>query len=125
MPPDTTFLNLYMTLEISRPSAGSVIAKSMITPQKCRKCWNGKRSILAKLERSLTTLSDLRMNLLIMMAKRNIRTQTELERITGVSRVTLWKILRGKDRVSLHTIERLSRGLNCDITDLLESRKVV
>ncbi len=70
-------------------------------------------------------MNDLSRNLLIQMAKRDIRTIKELEKLTGVSRVTLSKILNGYESVSLTTIIRLCHGLDCDVCDLVRVKEVV
>lgn len=64
-------------------------------------------------------------NLLMLMAKRNVRTVTELHQLTGVSRVTLSKVLNGKvDSISLSTIIRICQGLNCEVGELVKVQKV-
>jgi DNA-binding Xre family transcriptional regulator len=64
-------------------------------------------------------------NLLIVMAKNNIRTISELQKRTGISRVTLSKILNGKaESISLNTVVRICHGINCDVSDLVKVKKV-
>lgn len=64
-------------------------------------------------------------NLLIVMAKKNIRTIRELHEMTGISRVTLSKILNGKaDSLSLNTVIRICNGIGCDVQDLVKIEEV-
>lgn len=70
-------------------------------------------------------MNELGTNLLILMARKDIRTQLELEKLTGVSRNTISKILRGKHKtVTVDTLTRLCKGLDCDITDLISIKQV-
>ncbi|WP_455920497.1 helix-turn-helix domain-containing protein [Priestia megaterium] len=65
-------------------------------------------------------------NLLVVMAQKNVRTILELQELTGVSRVTLGKILNGKtENVSLSTLVRICKGLDCEISDLVKIKVVV
>ncbi|MCM3774004.1 helix-turn-helix transcriptional regulator [Priestia aryabhattai] len=65
-------------------------------------------------------------NLIVLMAKKNIRTILELQERTGVSRVTLGKIINGKtENVSLSTLVRICKGLDCDVSDLVKIKVVV
>lgn len=70
-------------------------------------------------------MTELGTNLLILMARKDIRTQLELEKLTGVSRNTISKILRGKQKtVTVDTLTRLCKGLDCDITELISIEQV-
>lgn len=58
--------------------------------------------------------------------KSNLRSHSELEKKSGVSRTTISRILNGKKkRVSLNTIVRLSNALECDVTDLIPSKQII
>lgn len=74
----------------------------------------------------LINAAELRLNLLVWMARSEIRTQKELARLSGVSRPTISKIMNGKATgVSLHTLSRLSKPLQCHVTDLINVKEVV
>lgn len=60
------------------------------------------------------------------LKRSDIRSQVELEQLSGVSRTTISRILNGKKkRVSLNTIVRLSAALECDVTDLIPSKQII
>jgi DNA-binding Xre family transcriptional regulator len=56
---------------------------------------------------------------MIQMARRGMNKKEMVEK-SGVSSVTLSKILKGKtDGISLTTVIRICRGLDCDVNDLI------
>jgi DNA-binding Xre family transcriptional regulator len=82
--------------------------------------------ILAHYESGLIEMNEqLKTNLLVIMAQKDIRTVTSLSEITGISRPTLTKIIKGKAKsLSTATLLRLCEGLEIDVTQLLSERKV-
>ena len=77
-------------------------------------------------ENGLIVMNEqLKYNLLVIMARKDIRTVTKLSELTGISRPTLTKITKGNAKsLSTATLARLCEGLNIDISDLLSEKKV-
>lgn len=69
-------------------------------------------------------MSDLSLNLRVMMVKRNFKTITQLSEESGISRPTLTKIIRRNGDCSLATLIRLCETLKCDLTDLITIDRV-
>ncbi|MBA3491169.1 MAG: helix-turn-helix transcriptional regulator [Rubrobacteraceae bacterium] len=44
---------------------------------------------------------------------------SDLAKRSGLSRAAVWQLERGKNGPTLHTMEKLARGLGCEVTDLL------
>ncbi len=54
------------------------------------------------------------------MAKKNIRSYSELSRLTGISYRTVYKFGNGKSqRFDAETMERLCKVLECELKDLI------
>lgn len=55
-----------------------------------------------------------------MMWKRKIKSVNQLSKLTGLSRQTLTRLIKGEaDRIGLDTLETLCNVLECDVTDLI------
>ncbi|GIN88678.1 hypothetical protein J6TS2_50640 [Heyndrickxia sporothermodurans] len=70
----------------------------------------------------------IRNNLNIIMAKRNIRSYSELSRISNVSYGAIYKFALGKSqRFDANVMEKLCNTLNCDLPDLIyfEKKEVI
>lgn len=61
----------------------------------------------------------LKNNLRVLMAKNNIRSMSELERVSGVSRQVLDRLEKGKTkRLDFDTVLKLCDVFDCEIGDL-------
>jgi len=59
-----------------------------------------------------------------MMWKRKIKSVNQLSKLTGLSRQTLTRLIKGEaDRIGLDTLETLCNVLECDVTDLIVRKK--
>lgn len=67
-----------------------------------------------------------KLNLAPLMANSNIKSVSELSRITGISRPTLYKHAKGEAKViENRTIEKLCNAFNCEIKDILKLERGV
>ncbi|KOP81982.1 hypothetical protein AMS60_05485 [Bacillus sp. FJAT-21945] len=66
----------------------------------------------------------IRNNLLVIMAQRNIRSYSELSRLSEVSYGAIRKFAMGQSqRFDADVMEKLCRVLNCDLQDLIYFEK--
>jgi putative transcriptional regulator len=72
----------------------------------------------------VTKKHNIKIELEEMMWKRRIKSVSQLSRMTGLSRSTITRLLKGEaDQIGFDTLEKLCNALQCDVTDLIVRRK--
>lgn len=73
-------------------------------------------------------MNNLKSNLAVLMAERKIKSVTQLQTITGLSRNAINRVLNDEDEkiqgTTLLTLVKLCDALNCSLAELIEYQNV-